>query len=369
MTVPDPRPDDDPPSGPPTDLPTDPDRPRGPGRARRLLRRAVPVAAVGTLAVALLTALSPWPGALAIRVLFAVGDRDVEQTLAQHRPDGVVSTLDVAYRPGDDEALLDVFVPQQAIDRGEALPVVVWVHGGAWVYGSKDPWAPYFQQLASRGYAVVAVGYSTAPEATYPTPLVQLDAALVHLQQHGAELGLDPSRVVLAGDSAGAQITSQYAAMVTDATLAGEVGVTPSLSAEALRGIILHCGIYDLPRFVDSGGVVGWGSRSAIWAYTGERSTDPAENPALAQMSTLLRASAAYPPAFISGGQDDPLTSAHSEPLAQRLSALGVPVTTLFFADGHVPSLGHEYQFDLALDDAWLALEQSATFVGEVTAP
>jgi acetyl esterase/lipase len=220
--------------------------------------------------------------------------------------------------------------------------------------------------LAARGFAVVAVEYTRAPSATYPTALHQLDDALAHVRQHAARFRLDPDRIVLAGDSAGAQIASQYAAALDDPAYAARAGLTPTLPREALKGMLLYCGIYDFARYFGAPGIIGYGTRVATWAYTGNKGTSNDANPALADMSSLDHVTAAFPPAFISGGNGDPLTDLQSKPFAARLQDLGVDVTTHVFPDDHDPALPHEYQFNLDLPAAREVLDESVTFLHRV---
>jgi acetyl esterase/lipase len=108
-------------------------------------------------------------------------------------------------------------------------------------------------------------------------------------------------------------------------------------------------------------GIIGWGVDRSLWAYTGVRdfmSTDAAD-----QMSTLNYVSAQFPPAYISGGNADPLTDSQSKPLADKLTGLGVAVDTLFYPADHVPALGHEYQFDLDNADGLTALDRTVQFL------
>ena len=78
---------------------------------------------------------------------------------------------------------------------------------------------PYFELIAAQGYTVIAVDYSLAPAATYPAALRQLNDALVYLQAQADRLHVDTGRLVLAGDSAGAQLVSQLATLTTVAAL------------------------------------------------------------------------------------------------------------------------------------------------------
>lgn len=78
--------------------------------------------------------------------------------------------------------------------------------------------------IADHGFADVGVRYPLAPERRYPTSIRQVMAALGHLQGHAARLHIDPSRIVLVGDSAGAQISAQVAALTTNPDFAVELG-------------------------------------------------------------------------------------------------------------------------------------------------
>ena len=77
--------------------------------------------------------------------------------------------------------------------RGPA-PTIVWVHGGAFVGGSKEELRHWFELLADEGYTVVAPRYSLAPESTYPTPVRQVVAVLGHVCAHAGRLRVDPER-------------------------------------------------------------------------------------------------------------------------------------------------------------------------------
>lgn len=333
---------------------------------RRWLKPVLIVVTLVAVGAVITFSVSPRPGASVIRTTFGINDRNITAALQKHTPDDVTSFIDRQYREGDSDAKLDVFVPDAAAESGEQLPTVVWTHGGAWVAGTKEEWRPYFMVLASQGYTVVAIGYTLGPNATYPKALHQVNDAMAYIQDNAAELHIDPERIVMAGDSAGAQITSQYAALVTNPDYAAQVGIEPTLPADRLRGVILYCGIYDFSTFFGGSGLIGWGVRTSMWAYTGSRGTTFEDNPALAEMSTIDHVTEAFPPAFISGGNADPLTEGQSKPLAERLQELGVDVRTLFFAEDHDPGQPHEYQFNLDSDEGQQALHESVQFLESI---
>ncbi len=310
--------------------------------------------------------LTPWPMAMVIRRIFERGGRQSMVQMLPHMPTvGIAELLDQPYAPSPTrtatDTALDVFAPDTGTD---ALPTVIWIHGGGWIAGDKSQIAPYLRVLAAQGYTTVGLNYTRGPQGRYPTALRQLDAAIGYLIDHAGELRIDPTRLVLAGDSAGAQLASQLAALVTNPEFARQVGIRPRLAPEQLRGMVLNCGVYDLDMMSRAKGLVGWGFKKTLWAYTGSR--DWAKTPAGTQMSTLRFVTRDFPPTYISGGNGDGLTAGQSKPMAERLRRLGVPVTARFFDDGHEPPQPHEYQFALGTAEADEALTATLTFLKEL---
>lgn len=312
------------------------------------------------LAVAIVIAFraSHWPGALVTRFLFNRGGLWLARRLKRHVPAGVSSVLDIAYDAADPVARLDVHTPAGAAG-GARLPVLVWIHGGGFVSGDKSHVAPFLKIFAAEGVVAVGINYALAPEVRYPAPLAHIDAALAWVQANIAAHGGDPARIVLAGDSAGAQLTAQYAAAATDAAYAARLGLKPSLEAEALRCVLLYCGFFDVVSLMRQRGFGGAFVRTLMRAYLG--TVDPAD-PRLAAYAPVTQASAAFPPAFITVGNGDPLDP-QSRALAARLTALGVSVETLFYPLEHRPRLPHEYQYDFEGVDGPKAFQRALAFL------
>ena len=292
-----------------------------------------------------------------MRRVFAAGGAKTAASLDRHAPDGVAASIDERY--GDEpDMLLDVFRPAST---AAALPLLVWVHGGGFCGGTKDELAGYFRLIASHGYAVAAPRYSLAPEHRYPTPPRQLMRALEFLRTDADRLGIDASRIVLGGDSAGAHMAAQLGALVTTPGYSGLVGIAPTIASEQLRGLVLACGPYDLALAHDAGSAAGHRFiRTVLWAYSGKRRF--LDDPAFAAWSIVDHVTSAFPPTLLTVGNADPLR-AHTERLAERLREHGVPTETVLFPADHDPPLGHEYQFDLDGDAGRLFLERLLAFL------
>jgi acetyl esterase len=116
-------------------------------------------------------------------------------------------------------------------------PVVIFCHGGGWVMGDNDTHDRIMRELAHRGKFVVAgVDYRLAPEARFPLPHNDALAALRHIQKSGANMGLDVSRIALAGDSAGAHM-SLYC------------GLESRFALPSIKAMALIYGCYGLEAF------------------------------------------------------------------------------------------------------------------------
>ncbi len=329
--------------------------PLGPTARQGLVGRAVLWCVLAAVRVSLV--FGPRPAALLVRKLFAAGGRRTAAGLARHAPAGVASIVGERYGE-DGDMVLDVHRPASA---DGPLPLLVWIHGGGFVGGAKHELADYLRLVASHGYVVAAPGYSLAPEHRYPTPPRQLMHALAYLQSNAARLGIEPARIALAGDSAGAHIAAQLGAVATTPGYAEAVGIAPTVTAAQLRCLALACGPYDL-SLVDRASPAGrLFIEVVLRAYTGTRSFR--DDPGSATWSITENVTSNFPPALLTVGNADPLR-AHSELLAERLRAAGAEVETLFFPDDHRPPLGHEYQFDLDGEAGRSFLERLLAFLG-----
>lgn len=131
------------------------------------------------------------------------------------RQRGVERLRDITYaRAAGTNLKLDVY---RRDDRPTGCPVLMQIHGGAWVLGSKNEQGlPLMRQLARRGWVCVSVDYRLSPHATFPDHLIDLKRAIAWIRAHVAELGGDPRRLVVTGGSAGGHLCSLVALTAND---------------------------------------------------------------------------------------------------------------------------------------------------------
>ena len=298
---------------------------------------------------------------IGLSVVRTVSDKvmyGMNKDLMPHVPSGITAVLNERYEPEDSNSRLDIYYPENT-QPTEKLPVIVWIHGGSWVSGSKDCIANYAKILAGTGYVVAVVDYTLAPTQCHPYQLAQINKAFAFLMENAGRFYIDTEKVFLAGDSAGASLCAQLTNAIYLPSYAGLINITPSLTPAQLRGAILQCGPYDINLFNLDGFLSGF-VKLIGKTYSGE--DDFLNAPSFQPASVAQYVTADFPPTFISAGNNDPL-EAQSIMLAQRLDSLGVYVDTLFFPKDYRPKLPHEYQFNLDGDAGKLALERTIAFL------
>lgn len=307
------------------------------------------------------TYFSPKPAAFIIKQLFkegvAVKPEDYNQIKAK-----TTSYNDINYVSKYADGIVDIVVPKE---QSTALPTIIWVHGGAYVGGDKKDVTEYAVQLAAKGYAVVNMNYALAPGSNYPTPLKQMDEVYAYLVKNAKKYNVDLQQLFIAGDSAGAQIASQYINVQVDPTYAKKVNLSSTIPANSIRGALLFCGPYDLASLdsMSSNKILGFFLERAGWAYIGQKDWKNAEATQLASLTDQV--SKQYVPTFITDGNSGSFES-HAKKLSSILSSYSIPVTEVFYPLGEA-KLGHEYQFMMDLPQSQQTFDELITFLATQT--
>jgi acetyl esterase/lipase len=215
----------------------------------------------------------------------------------------------------------------------ESLPIVVFYHGGGWAIGDLDTHDHVARAHAIGAKAiVVSVDYRLAPEHPFPAGVEDAWAALQWVGGHAAELGGEPSRIAVAGDSAGGNLAAVMALRARDAG-------GPPLAFQLLWYPIA-VGDLSLPSFTENADAPLLNSEvtSAFltWYLPGMDMSDPKALPtdlAPANAATL----AGLPAAFIGTAEHDPLRDDGGK-YAEMLAAAGVPVQL-----SNEPTMVHGY--------------------------
>ncbi|MBF8185269.1 alpha/beta hydrolase [Nonomuraea sp. K274] len=255
--------------------------------------------------------------------------------LYQLGPDGARKVLDDVQSGPVDQPAVDekwITVPAEAGDvrvrivkpsgASGDLPALLYVHGGGWVLGNAGTHDRLVRELATgANAAVVFVEYDRSPEARYPVAIEQAYATARWITEHGADEGLDASRLAVAGDSVGGNMA---AALTILAKRRGDVTFVHQS---------LYYPVTDAAQDTDSyrefayGPHLTAGAMAWFWdAYT----TDSAQRAEItaSPLRATLEDLAGLPPAFVIVDENDVLRD-EGEAYARRLTEAGVPTTSV----------------------------------------
>ena len=241
-----------------------------------------------------------------VRTLFTIGD--LKRDLGWVPPTSVETVENLSYGSCDKWHLLDLYRPK---DKEGKLPVLLNIHGGAWVYGDKKVYAPYCMYLAAQGFAVVNASYRLAPKHTFPAPLEDVGSIMEWVVTNANQYHLDPSNLFLVGDSAGAHLATAYTAIQLNSDYAKEfpkITVSPKFVPKAL---VLNCGVFDMEGEVEHRGVL---LTPFLTDILGEKPTGSS----IKKMSPVRYITPDFPPVYLATSNGDFLRK-HSHRLKEVL--------------------------------------------------
>ena len=289
------------------------------------------------------------------RVAYAAG-----RAVLQPPPDTVAEVRDVLIPGPAGPLTLRLYRPAGST-YADVLPGLLYLHGGGWILGDLNSHDGICRRLANLAACeVVAVDYRLAPEHPFPAAVDDAAAALVWVSRQADELGIDPGRIAVGGDSAGGNLAAVLALM-------GRDGAVPATVFQLLLYPAVDLTMASGSYTRTTGGV-------PITAATMRYFIDhyaPQAGHRLDWRASPLRAAtlAGTPPALVLTVAHDPLAD-EGQAYAARLEAEGVRVMALHLSDqvhgiltmGRVIGMADiVLQFaSTALRDTWRCLESSA---------
>lgn len=259
-------------------------------------------------------------------------DRSVKAvTPSVHPSTGVRWYRDLVYCDGAEldpaRHVLDLYLPSEK-NWMEGRPLLIWLHGGGWVMGSKDDmlgaYGRYCRRLAERGIAAANVSYRLSPQVTHPEHVEDVARAVAWLVERAGRFGFDAQHIFISGHSAGGHLAALVA---TDDRYLRTAG----LSGDEIIGVLPSSGVFDLRDLFD--GPVRYGR-----AF--HRASAPAASP-------LLHIDGHEPPFLLFTESFGAFLRGQTAAMAQRLADAGVGTRVVELEDtNHITML-----FDLLRDD------------------
>jgi len=185
-----------------------------------------------------------------------------------HLDNGKIMFRDVCYGNSYPNSYADIWLPD---DTNKKWPVVVYLHGGGFIFGNKSSGDPLsageekqgkLQKIIEEGYALVNADYALAPQYRFPSQIRQLDELFRFLLDNADKYNLDMNRVCLSGGSAGANMTEIYGACVCNKEYAGLLEVDPVMTSDNLKVLAideaaLDASVFDRKMYIMLGCATG----------------------------------------------------------------------------------------------------------------
>jgi acetyl esterase/lipase len=221
---------------------------------------------------------------------------------------------------------LDLYLPPEAAEK--PVPLIVWIHGGAWKLGEKDWITVKF--LVDHGFALASIGYRFSQEAVFPAQIQDCNAALDFLLAHSKEYHFDPQQVIVGGGSAGGHLALLLG-------LARNKKAFGANSAFRPRGVLDFFGPSDLTRATE--GITDPKMTEEIDGILRQLLGAPASRQDVSlPASPITYVAAGNPPVLlVHGEKDDMVPLAQSTTLHVALNQAGVKNVLLV-----IPGAGHD---------------------------
>ncbi len=259
-----------------------------------------------------------------------------------------------AGKPEPIHSVVNRFIPGPTADlpiriyrpnEDQNAPAMVYFHGGGWVLNFLDIYDAALHRLANQsGSVIISVNYQKAPEHPFPTPFDDCYSSLLWVKSHATELGIDPNRIGVGGDSAGGNLAAAVAVKARDekVSLSYQLLVYPCVDRD-----------FTTKSYVECATDFGLTTHAMEWFWDQYLQGDQHNNnPYAAPMRAKSLAGVA--PSIVITAQYDPLVS-DSENYCAKLKADGAEVTYKEFAGmihGFFASVAATPSSQLALDFA-----------------
>ncbi len=167
------------------------------------------------------------------------------------RADGQYRVSNICYGTEYPNSFLDITYPtaDTEVDR----PTMIYFHGGGFFGGSKemgDPMAvsendALIIDLCAQGYNIVNVDYALVPDYHFPVPLIQMNQAIRFIEENKDKYHINMDNIVLMGSSAGAIMTAQFGAIVSNPDYAALLSITPAVTTGQISAVVVDDGPVD----------------------------------------------------------------------------------------------------------------------------
>lgn len=275
------------------------------------------------------------------------GENDAVRDAGLTTPEDITRVDNIAYGGHGKWNLLDIYYPKGTC---RALPAIISVHGGAWVYGTKDLYQYYCMSLAQHGFTVVNFSYRLAPEDPFPAAIEDVNAVFAWVAEEGAKYFIDLDNLFVVGDSAGAQLASQYMALLTNREFRDLYDFKIPCDKIRIKAAALNCGVYDVAQFMQES------LSEVLKDYMGKD-----VEKVLKKIDTIRYINEKFPPSFIMTSYCDFMRD-KAEPMYRLLRGKGIECEYHIYGAEDREDIAHVFHCNMRLPEAAICNTEECEF-------
>ena len=283
------------------------------------------------------------------------GASDQKRDAGLTTPDNIRRYDDIVYGKYGKYNLLDIYhkkdvtVPQKTI---------LDIHGGGWTYGDKDVYQYYCMDMAQRGFTVVNFSYRLSPENPFPAALEDINTVFTWVAENAGAYNIDLDKICVTGDSAGAQLASQYLTLLTSSAYRKLFPMQVPYDRIRAKAAALNCGCYDMKKFVEAGG------DKPFLAYIDKALTEEREV-TLERINVTKYINAEFPPAYVMTAAHDFLKD-YAQPMYELLKEKGIVCEYRLYGNAEDQHMGHVFHLNQRLAEAKICNEDECRFFDRI---
>lgn len=290
---------------------------------------------------------------LLIRFFIGLIEWFLRKTVLNNNLEEVEKVIENISYGDDPKQSFDLIVPINS----DQCPILFYFHGGGWITGDKSNFNWVCYKFAHSGMLVFNINYRLSPENKFPEPLKDVSSAIQAGLTYAEKYGGDPSRVYIAGDSAGAHLASWYVTALGKPELLKKANLQPVIALEKLKGCLLFYGIYDLETAKKIDHII---IKNSLICFLGKSPDLETINHA----SPFHHVDSKLPPLFLCAGEPDILydqTKEYSEILKQA----EVECTSILFTREKNPESNHSFINFGNRNCSQIAMQEAVYFISK----
>lgn len=280
---------------------------------------------------------------------------DRERDAGLTTPDNIRRYDDISYGKYGKYNLLDVYHKK---DVTSPQKTIIDIHGGGWSYGDKDVYQYYCMDMAQRGFTVVNFSYRLSPENPFPAALEDINAAFTWVAENAGAYNIDLDKICVTGDSAGAQLASQYLALLTNSAYRKLFPMQIPHDRIKVKAAALNCGCYDMKKCAEDG------KDEPFLVYVDKALSEDREM-TLERVDVIKYINADFPPAFVMTAEYDFLKE-YARPMYELLREKGIVCEYRLYGNPGDAYMGHVFHLDKRLEEAKVCNDAECAFFDRI---